>query len=122
MVRFGFRVPSLKKRLSARTSLKRYVRHSLGLKAPRGWGWPRTFTGKAVSAQDGETLHVLNDANQEHTIRLDGIDAPERKQVSARSPASALRRSRRGSVSRYRLASGTSTAAPSPASRSRASM
>jgi hypothetical protein len=39
MVRFGFRVPSLKKRLSARTSLKRYVRHSLGLKAPRGWGW-----------------------------------------------------------------------------------
>ncbi|MCE9630851.1 MAG: hypothetical protein K8S94_09095 [Planctomycetia bacterium] len=39
MVRFGFRVPSLKKRLSARTSLKRYVRHGLGLKAPRGWGW-----------------------------------------------------------------------------------
>jgi hypothetical protein len=39
MVRFGFRVPSLKKRLSARTSLKRYVRHSLGLKVPRGWGW-----------------------------------------------------------------------------------
>lgn len=39
MVRFGFRVPSLKKRFSARTSLKRYVRHSLGFKAPRGWGW-----------------------------------------------------------------------------------
>ena len=39
MVRFGFRVPSLKKRLSARTSLKRYVRNNLGLKAPRGWGW-----------------------------------------------------------------------------------
>ena len=39
MIRFGFRVPSLKKRLSARTSLKRYVRNSLGLKAPRGWGW-----------------------------------------------------------------------------------
>jgi hypothetical protein len=39
MVRFGFRVPSLKKRLSARTSVKRYVRNSLGLKAPRGWGW-----------------------------------------------------------------------------------
>ena len=27
------------KRLAARTSLKRYVRHTLGLKAPRGWGW-----------------------------------------------------------------------------------
>ena len=39
MVRFGFRVPSLKKRLSARTSLKRAIRHRAGLKAPRGWGW-----------------------------------------------------------------------------------
>jgi hypothetical protein len=39
MIRFGFRMPSLRKRISARTSLKRYVRHSLGLKAPRGWGW-----------------------------------------------------------------------------------
>lgn len=39
MVRFGFRVPSIRKRISARTSLKRYVRNSLGLKAPRGWGW-----------------------------------------------------------------------------------
>jgi len=39
MVRFGFRIPSLRKRISARTSLKRYVRNNLGLKAPRGWGW-----------------------------------------------------------------------------------
>ena len=39
MVRFGFRVPSLKKRISARTSLKRYARHILGIKVPRGWGW-----------------------------------------------------------------------------------
>jgi hypothetical protein len=39
VVRFGFRFPSLKKRISARTSLKRYVRNNLGLKAPRGWGW-----------------------------------------------------------------------------------
>jgi hypothetical protein len=39
MVRFGFRVPSLKKRLSARTSIKRTVRQRLGLKAPRGWDW-----------------------------------------------------------------------------------
>ena len=39
MVRFGLRIPSLKKRLAARTSLKRHVRHSLGFKAPRGWGW-----------------------------------------------------------------------------------
>ena len=39
MVKFGFRVPSLTKRISARTSLKRYVRNNLGLKVPRGWGW-----------------------------------------------------------------------------------
>lgn len=39
MVRFGFRVPSLRKRIAARTSLKRYARNNLGLKAPRGWGW-----------------------------------------------------------------------------------
>lgn len=38
-MKFGFRVPSLRKRISARTSLKRYVRNNLGFKAPRGWGW-----------------------------------------------------------------------------------
>ncbi|MBV9069882.1 MAG: hypothetical protein JO093_05245 [Acidobacteria bacterium] len=38
-MKFGFRTPSFRKRIAARTSLKRYVRHSLGFKAPRGWGW-----------------------------------------------------------------------------------
>jgi hypothetical protein len=38
-MKFGIRKPSLRKRIAARTSLKRYVRHSLGFKAPRGWGW-----------------------------------------------------------------------------------
>lgn len=38
-MRFGLRVPSLRKRIAARTSWKRAVRNSLGLKAPRGWGW-----------------------------------------------------------------------------------
>lgn len=37
-MKFGLRIPSLKKRLSARLSLKRYVRHSLGFKVPRGFG------------------------------------------------------------------------------------
>jgi hypothetical protein len=36
---WGFRKFSLNKRIAARTSLKRVVRHSLGLKAPKGWGW-----------------------------------------------------------------------------------
>jgi hypothetical protein len=38
-LKFGFRKPSLSKRIAARTSWRRYVRHSLGLKAPRGMGW-----------------------------------------------------------------------------------
>lgn len=38
-MKFGIRKPSLKKRLAARTSLKRVVRHQLGFKAPRGYGW-----------------------------------------------------------------------------------
>jgi len=38
-MRFGLRIPSLRKRIAARTSWRRAVRNSLGLKAPRGWGW-----------------------------------------------------------------------------------
>jgi len=38
-MKFGYRIPSLRKRIAARTSVKRYVRQSLGLRAPRGWGW-----------------------------------------------------------------------------------
>ncbi len=38
-MKFGFRTPSLKRRIAARTSLKRYVRHSMGLKMPRGYGF-----------------------------------------------------------------------------------
>ncbi|OQA83140.1 MAG: hypothetical protein BWY29_00512 [Microgenomates group bacterium ADurb.Bin238] len=37
-MKFGLRTPSLKRRIAARTSLKRIVRHNLGLKAPRGLG------------------------------------------------------------------------------------
>lgn len=38
-MKFGFRKPSLNKRIAARISVKRIIRHNLGLKAPRGWGW-----------------------------------------------------------------------------------
>lgn len=38
-MKFGVRIPSLKKRISARTSWKRVVRHSMGLKMPRGYGF-----------------------------------------------------------------------------------
>ena len=45
-MKFGFRIPSISKRIAARTSPTRFVRHSLGLKAPRGMGWvtnPKKF-------------------------------------------------------------------------------
>ena len=38
-MKFGMRKPSIKKSIAARTSVQRYIRHSLGVKAPRGWGW-----------------------------------------------------------------------------------
>jgi hypothetical protein len=38
-MKFGFRIPNLNKRIAARTSWKRYIRHNLGIKAPRGMGW-----------------------------------------------------------------------------------
>lgn len=38
-MKFGARKPSWKKSLNARTSVKRVLKHSAGLKAPRGWGW-----------------------------------------------------------------------------------
>ena len=38
-MKFGFRIPNLNKRIAARTSVKRMIRHNLGFKAPRGMGW-----------------------------------------------------------------------------------
>ncbi|MCH8514231.1 MAG: hypothetical protein LAT83_21620 [Kiritimatiellae bacterium] len=38
-MKFGIRKPSIKRRVAARTSWKRQVRHRGGLKAPRGMGW-----------------------------------------------------------------------------------
>ena len=38
-MKFGFRIPSITKRIAARTSVKRIVQNKLGLKAPRSYGW-----------------------------------------------------------------------------------
>jgi len=40
-MKFGFRKPSLKRRIAARTSIKRQVVQRAGLKMPRGLGWVR---------------------------------------------------------------------------------
>ena len=50
-MKFGFRVPSITKRIAARTSPARFVRHKLGVKAPRGMGWvtnPKKFVYNKV--------------------------------------------------------------------------
>ena len=39
-----------------------------------------TYTGKVVKIKDGDTFVVLDSLNVQHTIRLAGIDAPEKKQ------------------------------------------
>ncbi|MFT4312771.1 MAG: hypothetical protein ACMXYF_06110 [Candidatus Woesearchaeota archaeon] len=41
-MKFGFRKPSIKKRISARTSIKRQLTHRAGLKMPKGYGWLRS--------------------------------------------------------------------------------
>lgn len=38
-MKLGFRKPSLSKMIAARTSPKRIIKNSLGLRAPRGFGW-----------------------------------------------------------------------------------
>lgn len=38
-MKFGIRKRSSRKRIAARTSIKRVIRHSLGMKAPKGLGW-----------------------------------------------------------------------------------
>jgi hypothetical protein len=40
-MKFGLRKPSFKKRIAARTSIKRQVVQMAGLKMPRGLGWLR---------------------------------------------------------------------------------
>lgn len=37
-MKFGMRKPSLKKKISAKTSLKRQLTHRAGLKMPKGYG------------------------------------------------------------------------------------
>jgi len=48
--------------------------------APTWKPQPQTITGKVVAIADGDTITVLDASNQQHKIRLDGIDAPESNQ------------------------------------------
>ena len=61
-MKFGIRTPSLTKRISARTSWKRIVRHNMGFKAPRGFGW---FTNPKRAA--------YNRIYNRTTVKADGL-------------------------------------------------
>lgn len=45
--------------------------------------WADVLKGKVVALADGDTVTVLDEKKQQYTIRLAGIDAPERKQPYA---------------------------------------
>jgi hypothetical protein len=50
-MKLGFRIPSVTKRIAARTSVKKIVKNKLELKAPRGYGWvtnPKKFVYNKV--------------------------------------------------------------------------
>ena len=47
------------------------------LAGPLAAAEPQTFIGKAVNVHDGDTITVLDAANAQHKVRLEGIDAPE---------------------------------------------
>jgi hypothetical protein len=56
-MKWGIRKPSFRKRLAARTSVPRFVRHSLGFKAPRGYGWltnPRRCVQQGLQSNDDQ--------------------------------------------------------------------
>ncbi len=61
-MKFGMRKPSLKKRVSARTSWKRYVRHNLGVKAPRGYGFITDPKRAAYNKVYRKTTFSVDDA------------------------------------------------------------
>lgn len=44
------------------------------------WSGAETITGRVVKVTDGDTLTVLDDRQEQHKIRLAGIDAPESQQ------------------------------------------
>jgi endonuclease YncB( thermonuclease family) len=55
--------------------------------APSG---PQTLTGRVVAIADGDTITLLDSANTQHRIRLEGIDAPETHQAFGEQSSQSL--------------------------------
>lgn len=52
--------------------------------------WADTIFGRVVRISDGDTIVVLDTKNQQHKIRLSGIDAPEKRQAFGAKSKEAL--------------------------------
>ena len=44
------------------------------------FAWGDTLTGRVVGVADGDTVTILDADHQQHRVRLQGIDAPEKAQ------------------------------------------
>jgi endonuclease YncB( thermonuclease family) len=64
----------------------------LGAALTAGPASGRDFGGRVVGIQDGDTVTVLDASNQQHRIRLAGIDAPEKAQAFGTSAKEHLAR------------------------------
>ena len=51
---------------------------------------PYELTGRVVAVADGDTITVLDSSSVQHKIRLEGIDAPEKKQAHGQDAKAAL--------------------------------
>lgn len=51
---------------------------------------PYTLQGKIISVADGDTCTLLDSSNTQHKIRLEGVDAPEKKQPFGQDAKAAL--------------------------------
>jgi hypothetical protein len=88
-MKFGFRTPSLKKRIAARTSVKRMIRHNLGLKAPRGMGW---ITNPKKAVYNGIWRLEFGIWNSEFGIRKDKFGKNGRNSNNSRLVAKTSRK------------------------------
>jgi endonuclease YncB( thermonuclease family) len=57
--------------------------------APTAWAW--TLGGQVVAVLSGDTLRIRDERKVQHTVRLAGVDAPEKFQVHGQRSLDALR-------------------------------